>query len=342
MISMKQIASVCNVSEAVVSKALANRAGVSEKTRRRVHDVARQFNYRPNALVRSLQSGKTMTVAVACNAMDDPYVGQVMQGILQTLYKEHYEALVFNWDLGVRDNLHMVRSMGERRADGLLMFPPAKLPTPEYLAELRAFPGPVILIDQFWPSSEFDFVGTDDRAGAVAVTEHLIALGHRKIACLHHRSVSTGLGRYEGFAEAMIRYSVPMCEEWIVSSGGEFEPAYKQAKILLTLPNRPTAIVGFNDISAVAAIAAAQDLGLRVPADISITGFADLPIARQIRPMLTTVQQFSFELGKQATELLLSHIRTKKNAEKPAPAHKLIANQLIVRDSTAAPANIHT
>lgn len=338
MISMKQIASFCNVSEAVVSKALANRAGVSEKTRLRVHEVARQFNYRPNALVRSLQSGKTMTIAVACNAMDDPYVGQVMQGILQTLYAEHYEALVFSWDLGVRDNVHMVRSMGERRVDGILMFPPAQVPSPEYLAELRAFPGQIVLIDQLWPSCEFDFVGTDDRAGAVTVTEHLISLGHKKIACMHHRAVSTGLGRYEGFAEAMMRYSVPMCEEWIVAGGCEYETGYAQAKALLTLPNRPTAIVCFNDVTAIAAVAAAQDLGLRIPADVSITGFADLPIARQVRPALTTVQQCSRELGRQATELLLSRIRTKDESEQPAPVQKLIPNKLIIRDSSSAPA----
>ncbi len=334
MISMKQIASVCNVSEAVVSKALGNRAGVSEKTRRRVHDVARQFNYRPNALVRSLQSGKTMTVAVACNVLDDPYVGQVMQGILEALYQKSYEAIVFNWDLGVRDNAHMVRSMGERRVEGLLMFPPARVPTPEYLAELRAFPGHIVQIDQQWSNSEFDFVGTDDRAGSVEATEHLISLGHRRIACMHYREVSTGLERYEGFAEAMIRHGVPMSEELIVAGGCDFEQGYQQAKTLLSLPDRPTAVVCFNDVTAMALIAAAHDMNIRVPQDLSVTGFADLPMAQQVRPRLTTVQQMPRELGKKATELLLVRLAEEEKTMHAAPKIIRTPTSLIIRDST--------
>lgn len=346
MISMKEIADVCRVSPGTVSKALSNSDGVGSDTRTRILRVAKQFNYLPNALVRSIQSGQSMTVAVACNAVDDPWGALVMRGILETLEKHHLEALVFNWDSGVRDGEHMLRSMGERRVDGLLMFPPAQVPPSDYLMELRTFHRPIVLIDQQWPHSEFDFVGTDDAVGTRAVTEHILGLGHVHIANLHYAQASSGRIRLDTFLQVMAEHGIPMRPQWIGDCQVDFDTAYRQTSQWLSASPRPTAIICFNDVVAMAAMAAAHDLGVRIPEQLSVTGFCDLPIAAQIRPALTTVQQNAITMGREAATALVQEISMRhadtapESASPPAvPARRrprsiLLPTALVVRGST--------
>src|SRR5690606_3227564 len=123
--------------------------------------------------------GQTMTIAVAANVMEDVYAGRILQAVFERLYDAGYEALIFSWDQQVRKGAHMLRSMGERRVDGLLMFPPAETPSAECMAELRSFQRPIVLLDQAWPGAEFDFIGFDDIGGARTATQHLLDLGHR-------------------------------------------------------------------------------------------------------------------------------------------------------------------
>ena len=308
MISMREIADVCQVSQATVSKALSNREGVGSKTRARILRVAKQFNYLPNALVRSIQSGQSKTVAVACNAIDDPWGSLIMRGILEKLGEEHFEALLFNWDSGVRENAHMLRSMRERRVDGLLMFPPAQIPSAEYMEELRAFNRPIALIDQRWPHLEFDFVGTDDAAGARALAEHLLDLGHTRIANLHYAGVSSGRARLDAFNAVLAERGVSTPRHWLANCQTSYEAAYRQTAKWLSGSPRPTAIVCFNDLIALAALAAAADLGVPVPGELSITGFCDLPVAAQVRPALTTVRQDPLGVGRRAASLMMMRI----------------------------------
>jgi DNA-binding LacI/PurR family transcriptional regulator len=333
---MKEIAKVCNVSQAVVSKALADRPGVSEATRKRILEVARQFNYRPNALVRSLQQGQTMTIAVAASVMEDVYAARILQAIFERLYHAGYEALVFSWDQQVRDGSHMLRSMGERRVDGLLMFPPAETPSAEYMAELRSFRRPIVLLDQAWRGAEFDFVGFDDIGGARQATEHLLSLGHRDIANLHHRAVSTGQDRFDGYLAAMMAGNATVRQEWVLDGGIDYDASYRQALHLLSLPNRPTAVVCFNDIAALGVLSAAADRGLSVPRDLSIVGFADLPQATQVRPALTTVRQDAGQLGERAVNQLLERLeQSRSNTTERTPAvQERLPTELVVRASS--------
>lgn len=337
MVSMKDIAKVCDVSQAVVSKALADRPGVSPETRQRILEVARQFNYRPNALVRSLQRGQTMTIAVAANVIDDVYAGRILQAVFERLYDAGYEALVFSWDQQVRKGSHMLRSMGERRVDGLLMFPPAETPTPEYMAELRSFQRPIVLLDQAWPGADFDFVGFDDITGARRATEYLLELGHRDIANFHYRSVSTGQDRFDGYLSAMIGRGAAVREDHVIDSRGEYDAAYDQAVRLLASPARPTAVACFNDVVALAVLAAAADAGLSVPRDLSVVGFADLPQASQVRPALTTVRQNARDLGERAVIAILDRITEARDGgrDRAALRAERLPTELVVRGSAA-------
>jgi DNA-binding LacI/PurR family transcriptional regulator len=346
LISIKQIAQLCGVSIPTVSKALHGNYKIKDGTRKRIMSIAQQYNYRPNALVRSLRSSRTLTVGVACNSFSDEYAGTILAGIMKCLHSNQYEALVINWDMSVRDGSCVLQSMGERRVDGILMFPPEKVPPPTYLTELRAFHGPVVVIDQKWPGCEYDFVGNADQKGAFDVTEYLIKLGHRKIGNIHAGSLSTGQSRLEGFRDAMSVHGLPMDQKWIaeIRYSISSEEAYSQALKLLSMEDRPTAVVCFNDYSAMGVLGAAFDLGIKVPEELSITGFADLMIARSFRPKLTTVRQKAVEIGYQATELLLKRIESKsENDEGNLPAEAvtlLLPAELVIRESTAPPGGL--
>ncbi|MBL4701568.1 MAG: LacI family DNA-binding transcriptional regulator [Phycisphaeraceae bacterium] len=334
MISMKQIATICDVSVPTVSKALGNRPSVNPQTRQRILKVAEQFNYRPNALIRGIQSGRTMTVAVACNRIDDPFGAQVMQGVLGGLHQNQFECLLFNWDQSVRDGKRILQIIGERRVDGLILLPPEQIPSAEYMTELRTFHRPIVIVDQTFADQTFNFVGTDDGPGIEAIVQHLTQFGHQQIGHLYNDTVSTGQIRANALTRALAQLGLTIPQAWSRPVVGDFDDSYVQATAILSQNARPTALVCFNDHVAMGAHAAAYDLGLSVPRDLSITGFADLPEAHTMRPALTTVNQNVPQVGQRAVELLVEKIEQGEQGSQESQTIRLPV-ELVVRDSTA-------
>lgn len=347
MITMTEIARMCHVSQAVVSRALANHPGVKPQTREKIMRVAQQYNYRPNALVRSLQSGRTQTVAVAANAIQDEFCGVLLRRVVENLQGVGYDTLLFSWDRCVRDHARLVQRINERRADGLLMFPPAEPPSAEYRRELRAFNKPVVLLDQTWPGAEYDFVGFDNIEGARDAVRHVLDLGHRRVACFHYDAVSSGQERKQGFLDAMIERGATVHAEALAPWSEDAESAQAAARALLTATPRPTAVVCFNDPAAVTLMAVAGSLGLSVPGDVSVVGFADLSVARQWRPRLTTMAQDLAAAADAATSRLLERIEERgrpaaeadddEASEASAPKVVRLPVRLVERESCAPP-----
>jgi len=337
MISLKQLAKLCGVSEATVSKSLHNRPGVNAQTREKIKTIAKRFNYQPNALVRSIQSGKTLMIGIVCDHFKNIYAGMIMAGVQKTRFAHGYDMIVIPWGLSDTEGADIFRTFAERRVDGLLVFPPDELPTPRYIAELRRVSCPLVLIDQSWTGCEFDFVGSEDKPGASAITDHLISLGHRKIANFYYGAVTTGRSRLEGFQSAMAKAGLPVHQKWLVNIADLQHDAYVQAKQLLSREDRPTAICCFNDHIAMQVLAAAWDLKITVPAELSVAGFADLWITEDIRPRLTTIRQDGEKIGVEAAKLLLDRIKqTKKNQlDEIEPRCILLPTKLVIRDSTA-------
>lgn len=334
MISMKDIAGLCGVSEAAVSKALRGKPGVGARTRERIQSIARQYNYIPNALVQGIQNGCTRTIGViAGNEYEDAFAGRIMRGVDKALFAEDFSALLvhLHGDSEAGREVKLIRNFAERRVDGLLVVG-ARLHSPALLGELRGFHGPVTLVDQPDPGGEFDFVGSDDIPGARAAAEHLIELGHRGIAFCGILGVHTGKNRLEGFRMAMAAHGLPVRADWIWDVQGE--KTYDIARARLFQEDRPDAVLCFNDFCALDVMAAAYDLGLNVPAQLSVSGFADLPIGSQTRPSLTTVSQDAEEMGRVATELLLRRIKEKSIGTASVPEKILLTTKLVVRGST--------
>lgn len=336
MVSLSEISEICGVSLGTVSKALSGKPGVGKATRERILSVARQHNYHPNRLVHSIQRGRSMMVGITCNQFDDEFAGKIVAGIFEALFEAHYDAMVIYWERSVQKGVRALGNLAGRRVDGILMFPPAAHPQGAYLDELRSFPNPIVVIDQTWPGCEYDLVGSQDVEGAFLAAEHLIKLGHRRIAQIGFEHGSTGRDRLKGFQNAMMRHGVAIHEKWLKTiSNYPSEEPYQLAKELLSAPDRPTAIMAFNDEVALQVLSAAADLGLRVPQDLSITGFGDLSIVRHVRPQITTVTQDPCEIGRRAVRRLIERIEAKHLKEEPsAPIDDRLPARLVVRQST--------
>ena len=343
MSSLAEISRICGVSLGATSKALSGKPGVSEATRQRILSVAAQHNYRPNRLVHAIQSGRSMTVGLTCSDFRDDFAGRIVEGMLEVLYAANYDAIVISWDLCVHDGEKVLRTFAERRVDGLLMFPPADQPSHAYLQELKSFRRPIVVVDQTFAGVEdYAFVGSQDHEGALLATEHLISLGHTAIANLYHRKSSTGRARLEGFRDAMQKHGLAVDDKWMreVQHYGTDE-AYRHVRELLEGPNPPTAIVAFNDWIAMDAMAAAHDLGRRVPDDVSVVGFADLRVASAVRPRLTTVAQDPTAIGRRAAARLLEQLGVVGDGVEAAavsagPVHDRIPVRLVAGESTRA------
>ena len=339
MSSLAEISRICGVSLGATSKALSGKPGVSEATRQRILSVAAQHNYRPNRLVHAIQSGRSMTVGLTCNDFRDDFSGRIIEGMLGVLYGADYDAIVISWDLCVHEGEKVLRTFAERRVDGLLMFPPADQPSQAYLQELKSFHRPIVVVDQtFAGVDDYDFVGSQDFEGGALAAQHLIDLGHRKIANLFHLKTSTGRARLEGFRSTMQKHGLAIHEQWMreLQHYGTDE-TYQHAKILLSGENPPSAIVAFNDWVAMDVLAAAHDLGLSVPHDVSVVGFADLKLASVVRPRLTTIAQDPLEIGRRAAGRLLQLLTAdRKTSPQISPTTDRIPIKLQMGESTRA------
>ena len=330
MISMKEIGRICGISESTVSKALRGNPAIRPATAERVMAVARKYGYQPNAMVECMQTGRSRSIGIAFNNFGCQFAGAVMEGIHQILHERDYDSYVISWDKLVKDHVELLSRFARRRVDGLLLFPPEAAPPAERLEELRNFHNPIVAIDQAWAGYELDYVGCDNRRGMFELVEHLIHCGYRRIGAICFSHVSTGEERKRGFLDAMFKHNLPVSARDLADLGDYRNEAYGAARELLASADRPEALVCFNDYIANDALNAAFDLGIRVPEELAITGFGNLPLAEKLRPRLTTVDQFACESGKQAARLLLDRI---SGAETGPRREIIVAPELVIRDS---------
>ncbi len=318
MISLKEIGKICGVSESTVSKALKNHPKVNEQTKRLVREVAEKNGYHPNAIVRSLQSGRSMTLGVIHTVPLDSFYGSILRGIHSEATANGYDCLTAIWGICRSGGRGMLSSFAARRVDGLLFFPRMEPATPEFVSELRQLGIPAVFVDCMPPSPEFGMVASDNVAGAILQVEHLISRGLKRIGCLY--SALPGFSaldeRLQGYSEAMRRNGLPADPAFSLNATGMDKLQFKEAvRKLLSSSNPPEGIVCNNDYSALSFLAAAQDSGFKAPGDISVVGFGNIKFICEIyRPSLSSVEQNPGEIGTSAAKMLLEAIANPKAA----------------------------
>ena len=328
-VTIADVARAAGVSIPTVSKVINQRDGVAPATILRVQEVVEQLGYETSLVARSLRSSRTGVVGILVPEFE-PFSTELLRGISSATIGTGYELLAY---------AGLVTGAGqpgwERRSlsrlsgtliDGAIVVTPT--------TALSSTSIPVVAIDPHTGPEGHATVDADNEDGAVQAVEHLVALGHTRIAHLRGRpDLASAQLREAGYRRALVAAGLPVDEGLVRDGGYQEDQSATVARDLLAAADRPTAVFAANDSSAVGVLRAAAELGLRVPEDVSVVGFDDVPQASTTTPPLTTVAQPLAELGSRAVEMLLTMLRGE-----PTSDHLRLPTTLRVRASTAPPA----
>lgn len=328
------VARLAGVSKATVARVVnGDHDIVREETRQRVTAAVEKLGYERNAIAGSLRTNQTFMIALSIPDITNPFWPEVARGVQDTLEEHGYATVTVNSDWNAhRENtyLSMVR---RNRFDGLIINP-----TSVQSRDLRTLGIPVVILGSGEGFPEFDSVGSDSEAATEEALDYLFALGHRRIGLIagrSRRSQYRATSRYNSFVLFHAKHSIPLDDDLIVHGDFTQEAGFEAMQKLLSLTWPPTAVFAANDILALGALKAAQNMNYEVPKDVSIIGMDDIYAAALGSPGLTTVRKPKYEIGTQAARLLLD--RMKQQGPLTEPMHLLIPCELIRRDSTTAP-----
>jgi LacI family transcriptional regulator len=332
--TQEDVARLAGVSRATVSYVINNRTDgnvrISEETRCRVLDAVKELGYRPNVLARSLRQGQTHTIGMIVPDNTNPFFAEVARGVEDTSFEQGYSVILCNSDSDLDKELLYTNVLTEKRVDGILFV--AVGMSAERICVLQERHMPVVVVDRDIPDVAVDSVMTANERGGRLATHHLIELGHRRIGCIAGPSdVTPSAERGTGYRQALREAVLPVEEELIMKGDFQYESGYQAARQLLSMDDPPTAIFACNDLMAIGAISAAVELGRQVPADLSVVGFDDVPLASFANPALTTVVQPKHEIGVVAATMLLERMQ---DPDRP-PRRKMLDTELVIRKSTA-------
>jgi len=331
-LSIKDIARAAKVSHSTVSRALRDSSLVSPETAERIKRIARESHFRVSAVGRSLATGRTNSIGVVVTTISDPFIAEVVTAVEDTANARRYSVILASSKSDPEREMKVVQSFEERRVDGILVL--ASRVGSVYMPMLAQMKIPIVLINSQHPGEFIYSVSIDNSAGARAATRFLIQLGHKRIGYVGDRAgTPSSATRLAGYRLALERANIPFLQELTAEGDVHPEGGLRATQRLLSLPDRPTAIFCYNDMTAMGALNAAWQIGLRIPEDISIIGFDDLAIASYTIPPLTTVRQPKHDMGRMATEILLNLL-----AGSTSETSRSVQGELIVRESTAPPA----
>lgn len=330
-IKMTDVARHAGVSVATVSKVVNRRYGVSQSTLEKVDAVIAELGYEASLGARSLRSLRTNVIGVLV-AQFEPFSTEVLKGVGEAIGDTGYDLIVYG-------GRHQGDRVGwERRSlarlggsviDGAIVVTPTVVDT-------GSGGIPVVAVDPHTGPNTVPTVDSDNYGGAVTATEYLISLGHRRICFLGGRAgLESAVHREQGFRDAMARAGLEVDESLMAVAGYRPDLAEAPALELLSRPDRPTAVFAANDLTAIRTMEVARALALRVPEDVSVIGFDNVPESALATPPLTTIEQPLKAIGGTALRMLVSML----DGVDPEPAHVRLPTSMVVRASCAAPSH---
>ena len=328
-LSIKDIARLARVSHPTVSRALQNSPLVKAETAARIQKIAAETGYRASAVARGLVTRRTRTIGLVVTTVADPFAGEAVCGIEETANDHGYAVILANSNADPERERTMVQALAERRVDGILVT--SSRVGALYLPLLKELMVPIVLVNDQYPGEFVHSVMIANQEGMRAAAEHLIALGHRRIAYIGDRfGYQSDADRLAGYREALEAARIPPAAELVVHGDGKPGGAESAMARLLALKDPPTAVCCYNDMSALGAMRTIRGHGLRVGEDVSVTGFDDLFFAEFTDPPLTTVRQPMRRMGRLAMESLLKLMA----GDRSVPQVR-VAAELVTRASTA-------
>lgn len=330
-VTIFDVADEAGVSYSTVSRVINNKDHVSPEKRERVLRAMAQLGYVANEQARSLAGGASRVVGLLVDSLNSSYMDEVIRGIDDALDAENYDLMLYTTHRRKTKESAYVTKLTRKLADGLLLILPRNAGA--YLDTLWQRRFPHVLIDYLSDGQNVPSITVTNFRGACDAMDYLLSLGHRRIGFITgNMEFGCARERLEGYQATLKKHGIPI-DPQLVCEGDFLQPqGYHCARRLLSLPQPPTALFVSNDMMAFGAMEAAREQGLRLPEDLSIVGFDDIPQAAHVHPALTTVRQPLEEMGRSAANLLLKYI-----AEPAAEVERIeLPTALIIRESCQA------
>ncbi|MEW1844020.1 LacI family DNA-binding transcriptional regulator [Nonomuraea angiospora] len=325
MARIKDVAAQAGVSVATVSRVLNDNPSVTEETRNRVHDAMAALNYRPNAVARSLRTEATRTLGLIIGDILNPFFAELARAVEDEAREAGYTVIIGNADERADQQDHYVRTLLERRVDGLLICPTAEV-TP-LVEEVSQGERPLVFLDRTLSGVEVPSVRADGSTAIAELVAHLRALGHRRIAFVSGPStLSTGRERTEAFLRAAAEHGLEVPEEYVRHGDFRAGSGRRITAELLDLPEPPRAIFLGDNLMALGALDEVRERGLDIPRDVALASFDDVPWFNHVHPRITAISQPTAELGRRAVRVILDALSGRAAESVVLPA-RLVARE---------------
>jgi LacI family transcriptional regulator len=330
MVTQKRIAAELGLSPSTVSRALAHDPRIGEPTRRRVAEAASQLGYQPNLLAAGIRTGTTKTIGLVIMDITNPFYGQLARGVEDCAYENGYSVILCDSDFKLdRESLYLTL-LQNKQVDGILMTPISGDKSARQSLVARGTP--YVLVDAYGAGDKASVVTVDHVRGIYLAVCHLIEQGHTRIAFVGgDLKVPPVQMMYQGYQKALAEAKLSFDRSWVCQESLEMVGGYTGILKLLNLKSPPTAAVFVSDQTAIAALQALEELGIKVPDEFGVVGYDNIPMAARVNPPLTTISQDNYELGRIATRILMHEISAGPTCTRQ---QVLLQPDLIVRRSS--------
>jgi LacI family transcriptional regulator len=332
-LTIEDVAERAGVSISTVSRVVNQSVPVDPTTEARVREAIAALGYRPNLLARSFRQQATQTIGLLVPDNSNPFFAEVARAIEDAGFASGYSVVLCNSDLSEIKQEAYIDVLLAKRVDGLILISTGFIPPEsglELMDRISQAGVPCVVVDRDLGDLPFDQVMVDNHQGGSLAGRHLLGLGHRRIACVAgHRDLAPSAGRIAGFFQVLNDAGIESPNVALVIGDSHFEGGIAAAQELLSSGVEFTAVFAFNDLMAIGVIAALQRAGRRVPDDVSVIGFDNIPQTAAMFPAVTTIAQPTAELGTRSVELLLSRIKNRS----VSPERLVLSTKLIERES---------
>jgi DNA-binding LacI/PurR family transcriptional regulator len=330
--TIKDVADYARVSNATVSRVLNNNPQVDEILRARVLEAVEALGYEPNRDARRLRARSSNVIGLVISDIQNPYFISVIRGVEDAAYSQQMNIVLCNSDEDVSKQAIYLRVMEAERVAGLIIVP-SDSQQDEDIQQLQKMGIPIILLDRALANLRMDAVLVDNVRGAYEAVTHLLDLGYQRIALIGGSpSVTTGQDRYQGYRNALTDAGLPIEDALVKNGDFKMESGYRLAHELMAAAHPPEAIFVANNLMTLGALRALRELRLRVPEDVALVGFDDMPWSGELYSPLTAVSQPTYELGQEAVHLLLRRLAAPEASFRTT----ILQTRLIVRESSGA------
>jgi LacI family transcriptional regulator len=330
-VSIREVAKIAKVSIATVSRVVNNSATVKDETKKKVLEAIEETGYQPNAIARSLKVSKTHTIGVIIPNIANQFVPGVVRGIEDCASEHGYTIMVCNGDGNDQKEKQYLQILYEKRMDGIIFM--SHMISDQVAHKIYSLDIPMVFINTYDPEKKYPRVGIDDTKAAYDAVAYLLQQGHRKIAMIggFPKDPIASRPRWNGYKKALEQFGVPYDEDLITWGNFSAEEGYRLVHEYYVKKNKiPTAMFCASDTIAIGAMRAWQEIGYRIPEDISVVGFDNISLSPFLMPPLTTVAQPFYHMGESSMRLLLSQIHGEKIKKK----NIIVPHQLILRKSS--------